>query len=135
MEEGSEIRRDFIVKTDVSERMRERRKELCDRAISSEIRRRGTRHEGDKVDIIEVNNDQDIFVTKMRGDGEPSREVCGGPRTTMNSSGARGVNGKGRLDGLKTGASARDQRRGNNRTKTRRRDCLACRGNALSQGI
>jgi hypothetical protein len=69
LEEGSEIRRDFVVKTNVSERMRERRKELCDRAVSSEIRRRGARHKRDKVYIVEMNDKQDIFVSKMREDG------------------------------------------------------------------
>ncbi len=54
MEEGSEISGDFIVKADVSERMRKRRKELGDRSIGSEIRRRGARLKRDKVNVIEV---------------------------------------------------------------------------------
>ncbi len=77
LEEGSEISGDFIVKADVSERMRKGRKELGDRAIGSEIRRRGTRLKRDKVNVIEVQNNQDIFVPKMRGDGKSSCEVCG----------------------------------------------------------
>ena len=36
LEERNEISGDFIVEADVSERMRKRRKELCDRAIGSE---------------------------------------------------------------------------------------------------
>ena len=77
LEEGNEISGDFIVKADVSERMRKRRKELGDRAIGSEIRRRGARLKRDKVNVIEVQNNQDIFVPKMRGDGKSSCEVCG----------------------------------------------------------
>ena len=78
LEEGSEISGDFVVKADVSERMRKkRRKELCDRAIGSEIRRRGARLKRDKVNVVEMKNKQDIFVPKMRGDGESSCEVRG----------------------------------------------------------
>jgi hypothetical protein len=79
LEEGSEISGDFIVKADVSERMRKRRKELGDRAIGSEIRRRDARlkRDKDKVNVIEVQNNQDIFVPKMRRDGKSSCEVCG----------------------------------------------------------
>jgi hypothetical protein len=77
LEEGSEISGDFVVKANVSERMRKRRKELCDRAIGSEVRRRGARLKRDKVNVVEMKNNQDIFVPKMRGDGESSCEVCG----------------------------------------------------------
>ncbi len=77
LEEGSEISRDFVIKADVSERMRKRRKELCDRAIGSEIRRRGERLKRDKVNVVEMKNKQDIFVPKMRGDGETPCEVRG----------------------------------------------------------
>ena len=94
LEEGSEISGDFIVKADVSERMRKRRKELGDRAIGSEIRRRGARLKRDKVNVIEVQNNQDIFVPKMRGDGKSPCEVCGGPLTMMNGASARSISSK-----------------------------------------
>ena len=57
--------------------MRKRRKELSDRAIGSEVRRRCARLKRDKVNIIKVKNNQDIFKSKMRGDGESSCEVRG----------------------------------------------------------
>jgi len=77
LKERDQISRDFIVEAEVSERMRKRRKELSDRAIGSEIRRRGARLKRDKVNVIEVQNNQDIFIPKMRGDGKSFCEVCG----------------------------------------------------------
>jgi hypothetical protein len=65
-------------------RSKKRRKELCDRAIGSEVRRRGARHKRDKVNVVEMNNEQNIFVTKMRGDEEPSPQDgcwCEGAQT------------------------------------------------------
>ena len=77
LKERNQISGDFIVEAEVSERMRKRSKELCDRAIGSEIRRRGARLKRDKVNVVEMKNKQDISVPKMRGDGESSCEVRG----------------------------------------------------------
>ena len=72
----------------MGERMEKRRKELCDRAISSEIRRRCARLKRDKVNVVAVKNKQAIFIPKVRGDGETSCEVRGGPLAMMNGAGA-----------------------------------------------
>ena len=96
--------------------MRKRRKELGDRAIGGEVRRRGARLKRDIVNVVKVQNNQDIFKTKIRGDGESSCEVRGGPLSVMNGAGARGVSGKGRLEGLNAWAVARENRHVRNRT-------------------
>ena len=56
LKERNQISGDFIVEAEVSERMRKRRKELSDRAIGSEVRRRCARLKGDIVNIIKVQN-------------------------------------------------------------------------------
>ncbi len=100
----------------MGERMGKRRKGLCDRAIGREIRRRCARLKRDKVNVVEVKNKQDIFVTKVRGDWETSCEVRGGPLAVVNGAGAGGVSGKGRLEGLNAGAGVRENRHVRHRT-------------------
>ena len=56
LKERNQISGDFIVEAEVSERMRKRRKELSDRAIGSEVRRRCARLKRDIVNIIKVQN-------------------------------------------------------------------------------
>jgi len=116
--------------------MRKRRKELGDRAIGSEARRRCARLKRDIVYIITVQNNQDIFKTKVRGDGESSCEVRGGPLAVMNGAGAGSVSGKGRLEGLNAGAGARENRRVRDRTEARcGRTFLAGRCDTFSEGV
>ena len=116
LKERNQISGDFIVEAEVSERMRQRRKELSDRAIGSEVGRRGARLKRDIVNVVTVQNNQDIFETKIRGDGKSSCEVRGGPLAVMNGAGSGGVSGKGRLEGLNAGAGARENRHVRNRT-------------------
>ena len=56
LKERDQVSRDFIVEAEVSERMRKRRKELSDRAIGNEVRRRCARLKRDIVNIVEVQN-------------------------------------------------------------------------------
>ncbi len=51
--------------------MKQRREEVCGRAISSEVRRRGARLKRDKVYIIAMHEEQDILKAEMGRDGEP----------------------------------------------------------------
>ncbi len=89
---------------------------------------------GSKVDIIEVDKQQDVLIAKVGWDGKPSGEVGSRPLTAIDGAGAEGEGGKGRLEVCKTRADAREHSR-SNRTKTRGRDGLSGRGNPLSQGV
>jgi hypothetical protein len=135
LEEGSEFGRDFVIDLDVGERMGQRREELGGRAIGSHIRSSSARLEGDKVDIIMVNKEQEILIAKVGWDGKPSGEVGSRPLTAMDGVSARGRGGKGRLEVGKTRADAREHRHVSDRAKTRGRDGFAGRGNPFSQGV
>ncbi len=91
---------------------------------------------GNKVDIIKVYKEQDILIANMGWDGKPSGEVGSRPLTAMDGAGTGGGGGEGRLEVCKTRANARENSQRSDRAKTRgRRDGLAGRGNALSQGV
>jgi hypothetical protein len=115
--------------------MRQRREELGGRAIGSDIRGRGAGFKGNKVDIIKVYKEQNILIAKMGWDGKPSGEVGSRPLTAMDGAGTGGGGGEGRLEVCKTRANARENSQRSDRAKTRGRDGLAGRGNALSQGV
>ena len=115
--------------------MRQRREKLGGRAISSHIRGRGARFEGNKVDVVKVDKKQDIFIAKMGWDGKPSGEVGSRPLTAMDGAGTGGGGGKGRLEVRKARADARENIQRSDRAKTRRGDGLSDRGNSLSQGV
>jgi hypothetical protein len=115
--------------------MGQRREELGGRAIGSHIGGGSAGFKGNKVDVVEVNKEQDILIAKVGWDGKPSGEVGSRPLTAMNGVSARGRGGKGRLEVGKTRADAREHRHGSDRAKTRGRDGFAGRGNPFSQGV
>ena len=115
--------------------MGERRKELGGRAIGSNIGGSSAGFKGNKMDIIVVNKQQNIFIAKVGWDGKPSGEFGSRPLTAMNGAGARGRGGKGRLEVCKTRAGAREHIKRSDRAKARGRDRLPGRGNPLSQGV
>jgi hypothetical protein len=55
--------------------MGQRREELGGRAIGSHIRGSSARLKGDKVNIIIVDKEQDVLISKVGWDGKPSGEV------------------------------------------------------------
>ena len=115
--------------------MKQRREEVCGRAISSEVRRRGARLERDKVYIIAMHEEQDILKAEMGRDGEPPREIRGGPFAVVDGMSTRRVGGKRRLGSRQTGAGARELRQRGDRTKTRMWDLFAGGGNTLTQSV
>jgi hypothetical protein len=115
--------------------MGQRREELGGRAIGSHIRGSSARLKGDKVDIIIVDKEQDVLIAKVGWDGKPSGEVGSRPLTAMDGAGTGGGGGEGRLEVCKPRANARENSQRSDRAKTRGRDGLAGRGNALSQGV
>ena len=115
--------------------MGERRKELGGRAIGSNIRGSSAGFKGNKVDVVMMHKEQDVFIAKVGWDGKPSGEVGSRPLTAMDGASFGEGGGKGRLEVCKTRAGAREHRQGINRAKTRGRDGFAGRGNPLSQGV
>ena len=108
--EKSKVGRGLIIHLDMSERTRVRRKESTGRAKSMNIGGRGTRLEGNKVNIIAVKEEKNVFVTVMRGDRETTGEVGRSPFTAMNGARASAVGGKGRDRRRKTRTRARRMR-------------------------
>ena len=95
---------------DVSDRTRVRRKESTGRAKSMNIGGRGTRLEGNEMNVITMKEEKNVFVTVMRRDRETTGEVGRSPFTAMNGARASAVGGKGRDRRSKTRTRARRMR-------------------------
>jgi hypothetical protein len=115
--------------------MGERRKELGGRAIGSNIGGSSAGFKGNKMDIIVVNKQQNIFIAKVGWDRKPSGEVGSRPLTAMDGANFGEGGRKGRLEVCKTRAGAREHIKRSDRAKARGRDRLPGRGNPLSQGV
>ncbi len=83
--------RGLIIHLDMSDGTRVRRKEGTGRAKSMNIGGRGTRLEGNEMNIIAVKEEKNVFVTIMRGDRETTGEVSRSPFTATNGARASGV--------------------------------------------
>ncbi len=74
-------------------------------AISSHVRSSSAGFKGNKVNVVEVDEEQDVLKAKVGGDGKLACEVSSRPLTAMDGAGTGGESGKGRLDVHKTGGS------------------------------
>ena len=89
--ESGEVSGGLIIHLDMSDGTRVRRKEGTSRAKSMNIGGRGTRLEGNEMNIIAVKEEKNVFITFMRGDRETTGEVSRSPFTATNGARASGV--------------------------------------------
>ena len=78
--------------------MGQRREEFGGRAIGSHIRGSSARFKWNKVNVVEMDKEQDVLIAKVGWDGKPSGEVGSRPLTAMDGAGTGGGGGKGRLE-------------------------------------
>ena len=107
--ESVKVSRGLIIHLDMSDGTRVRRKEGTGRAKSMNIGGRSARLEGNKMNVIAVKEDKNIFKAIVRGDRKTTGEVGRSPFTATDGTRASGVGRKGQSRGSKA------------RTRTRRR--------------